>query len=334
MRSLAEAASRIKQILNRKNNAAFLADSMLESWPAEGSLRYNLECAKLFTMLWDESSNMPERFRRSLPPGDTFAPFFLADLHFAVKSISETPPLPAAELFDITEKALLSIISNYKKPENVVNNLITFNGRYDLAECVRFIRVFRFTGLEEECCQLMITLDEGGFRVHESEQQQWHIITHEELIRCLSELPPDTVPGLWNHLKDPSRSSLFWPILDKLHSRDAVPYLLKLLPDLPLDGQNRVIGALHKIGDIRAVPTLQIMAADKNNLLALSASRAVAAILKNSPEDAAQLLRASDSESAPGAKDTLLRASGPSIANKNDSAELLRHSSARTEHEA
>ncbi len=289
------------------------------------------EAGKLLFLLWDVAEDMPDRFRKYLAPKDMVAPFFLSELSSVIRSSSLVPPKNPDEIHDVVEQALRSIVLGYLNHELVIDNLRTFPGRHNLAECVRFIRIFRFTGIQEECCQLMILLDHGGFKNSESEQQQWHITTHTELVLCLSSLPPDEVPSLWKYLRDPEKSSVFWPVLTKSNARESVPYLLELMPEIPLDGQNAIIGALQRIGDVRAVPILQAIASDQANFLYVSASRALAHILKNSKDDSAQLLRASDAENAPGAKETLLRASGPTVANSSDSSELLRHSASQSE---
>jgi HEAT repeat protein len=68
-----------------------------------------------------------------------------------------------------------------------------------------------------------------------------------------------------------------------------------------------VIGALGNIRDMRAVPVLQEIASDAQNLLAPMARQAAEEILRNSRDESAQLLRPTDSRHAGKAAETLLR---------------------------
>ena len=87
--------------------------------------------------------------------------------------------------------------------------------------------------------------------------------------------PPEEIPQFWERLKDPRTSREFWPIVRRMRDRRDVPFLLDALPELALDGQSAVIVALQQIGDARAVPALQALAADKSSLLTPIAEQAV-----------------------------------------------------------
>jgi hypothetical protein len=141
---------------------------------------------------------------------------------------------------------------------------------------------------------------------------------------CLLALPPDAIPQFWLRLRGFDTMRDFSPIAAQMRDRRAVPYLVEALAHLDEDGQSELIMALAKIKDSRAVPALQELAADKSRLVAPIAAHALAEILRTSHDDAAQLLRATDSRHAGNAADTLLRAAAPTPHNTTPADQLLR----------
>jgi hypothetical protein len=141
---------------------------------------------------------------------------------------------------------------------------------------------------------------------------------------CLLTLPPNAIPEFWSRMRALSMARDLCPVAAQMRDRRAVPYLLEALPYLDEDRQSDVIVVLGKIKDTRAVPALQELAADKSRLTAPIAAHALAEILRTSHDDAAQLLRATDSRHGGVAADTLLRAAGPSPSMTTPADQLLR----------
>ncbi len=322
---------RINQTISNMYIGAAAEVRQFEKWPSAGSLRYNLECAKAFSILWQNSIGMSDKFRGYFPQGEEIAPYFLKILSKYLRDISDFPPDTPAKIYDMVVQCVETILSSYRKPVLLLYDINSSVSRYIYADCVRFIRLFRLVSLHEECCQLIQFLEGGDYRNSIGEHQEWYILTKNELINCLSSLPADEVPGLWQRLHEPESSEQFWPIIENMTGRNAVPYLIELFSNLQADGQNIAVDAFQRIGDSRAVPLLRTISADQNNPLSVKATKAIKNILKHSKEDAAQLVRASDAENVPGSNNTLLRPADENLKNENDSAELLRQSSPNQE---
>ncbi len=108
-------------------------------------------------------------------------------------------------------------------------------------------------------------------------------VLREHTYKYLASFAPEAIPHFWEMLKDETTSKEFWPVLGRIRDRNAVPYLLELLPqaDYPVEhrywnigvapvlaperqgleyeGQLQVLEALREIADVRAVPVLQAM---------------------------------------------------------------------------
>lgn len=117
-------------------------------------------------------------------------------------------------------------------------------------------------------------------------------------------------PIFWQMVKDPATSEVFWPVIDAIginRTVNSVPQLLDALSYLSDNGKAHVIGALESSGDPFALPALQQLAQEKTSPVAPLAAKAVKSILRRSKGDAAQLLRAADTQHATNASETLLR---------------------------
>ena len=117
-------------------------------------------------------------------------------------------------------------------------------------------------------------------------------------------------PLLWQMLKDPATSEVFWPVIDAIgnnRSVNCVPQLLDALSYVSNTGKIHIIAALNRIGEASALPALQALARENTWPVAAVAAKAVTAILRRSKGDAAQLLRAADTPQAANPGATLLR---------------------------
>ena len=117
-------------------------------------------------------------------------------------------------------------------------------------------------------------------------------------------------PILWEMLKDPATSEVFWPVVDAIGSNSSVncvPQLLDALPYLSDNGKIHIIAALNRVGEASALPALQALARENTWPVAAVAATAVIAILRRNKSDAAQLLRAADNQHAKISGETLLR---------------------------
>ncbi len=170
--------------------------------------------------------------------------------------------------------------------------------------------------LREVFCEMLITirqiiaLERDGPLISRLETLRREL--HTFLFRA-----SHTHPILWQMLKDPATSEVFWPVVDMMRSHwcsPFVPPLLDALPFLSDDGKARVIAALHDIGDPSALPALQQLAQEKTSRVSPLAAKAVKSILRHNKGDAAQLLRAADAQGNANAGATLLR---PVEANAN-----------------
>jgi hypothetical protein len=141
---------------------------------------------------------------------------------------------------------------------------------------------------------------------------------------CLLSLPPDEIPNFWATLRALTPARHLRPVLARMRDRRAVTFMIDALSYLDADGCRDVVVALGNIKDTRAVPALQEIVADKTNLVAPMAAHALAEILRDSRDDAAMLLRATDSRHAGKAAETLLRPAGATPAATVRADQLLR----------
>lgn len=202
---------------------------------------------------------------------------------------------------------------------------------YNFVVALAIVQQLQAVELHGICCDLLLTVEEALIKERGGQNTSRLSMLQGQLIDTLAALPPEEIPQFWRMLKDPRTSREFWPIVRRMRDRRDVPFLLDALPELALDGQSAVIVALQQIGDARAVPALQALAADKSSLIAPIAEQAVAHILKHSRDDAAQLLRPTDSRHAGNAGETLLRPAASTPDANVRAEELLRPGSAPEE---
>jgi hypothetical protein len=168
----------------------------------------------------------------------------------------------------------------------------------------------RMIGAHDVVCRILFAAN-FKFQTRKPDTSARSLAEVRQMIRaaeeCLLALPPDEIPAFWSQLKLPSTAHDLLSVAARMRDRRAVPFLIDALPCLDVDGRSNVVVALGNIKDVRAVPALQEIAADRTSLVAPIAAQALAEILRESRDDAAMLLRATDSRHAGKAAETLLR---------------------------
>jgi hypothetical protein len=310
--------------------------------------RYSPAVGELLGLFWDDKTPLPSTMQNYLNPYDgsvSYAPNaaeylqrFRTDLRDVLRQ--QQPVIPSgpearyeatvAALRVLMQISLVHIRERRSQPGYLPGATLNWDTFFRLAVAVKIVQYLQAAEVYDLCCDLLPIADEALIKMRGKGIGLFTLL-RDALHDYLAALPPEEIPQFWESLKDPRTSREFWPIVRRMRDRRAVPLLLDALPELALDGQSAVVVALQQIGDARAVPALQALAADRSSLLAPIAEQAVAHILKHSRDDAAQLLRPTDARHASRAGETLLRpaASAPDMNVRAE--ELLRPGSAPEE---
>lgn len=296
--------------------------------------RQSQAVAHWLRLLWKQDSLQLSQLQAVLLAGRLAHSPLTAYLYTYVNRNYQPPPETPAAIHAAVVSALRSYLEQQAEllPADLPNQPVSEQGMLEAVQLTQIVQAYE---LQDTCADVLMAVHHKLNKLaHGADKRSIALYQQlrDTLYDTLAGFPPDKTPKLWESLKTPRGGEEFRHVIARLRDRHAVPYLLELLPEDPvpddgdrLDLQAKVIATLRNIGDGRAVPRLQRIAAQSNSLLARPAQEALTTILARSSDDAAQLLRATDSRHADNAGETLLRtAHGSPSGSTTSPNELLR----------
>ncbi len=225
----------------------------------------------------------------------------------ALEGVVFSEPAPAEPRARYVAVAIA--LSEFMAKQLIVSNstglpVETVKRSASLHEAVLLVGALRMVEAHEALCRLLVAADASAIRERTPDSYR---TLKAEIADSLLRMPADQLPGVWRRFSAVGTEGCFYTFVVRLRDRRAVPPLLEVWPKLSDDAKSYAITAFRNLQDTRAVPLLQELATRADNLLAPSAAAAVTEILRGSRDDAAQLLRATDSRHAGHAGETLLR---------------------------
>lgn len=282
--------------------------------------RYSSTVGNLLARLWHSDDAARNGHRSKAPmPDDIQSHYFGVDLTDRLQSLPP-PDGPKARYETVLRALQMLLRENQEEMESTDSPFPILHVAY----VVQLIRQLLAVELHGDLCRLLVTTRKTEIKEREGSRSAALLQLAWDIEACLLSLPPNHVPEFWAMLAEPRTSSEFWPIVGRMGHKSAVPLLIDVFPKLSLDGQSRILIALENIGDTRALPLFRRLVARPDSMLSMQAARALKNLLKNSGDDAAMLLRASDGANVGNPGDILLRPAAPDPNAGTSADELLR----------
>ncbi len=286
--------------------------------------RRNPDIGEGLGLLWEENLIAPSESATSADQA------FLRDFVWYLRQRTPKPPPAPEARYQAVVEALRDAIRANTEELRLTEEPFPID---NLRRAIWMVEQLQAAELHAVCCELLVTVNATLIRERQGNRVPPLESLRTELHGCLAALPPDAMPRFWEMLQAESTSEDFWPVAARMRDRRAMPFLLEALPVVPPDGQAIIAVTLGNIGDTRALPALQQLAAEETSLVAPIAKEAVARILRTSGDDAALLLRPTDAPHAGSASKTLLRPAAATPAAASRPEELLRSSNMPLEKE-
>ncbi len=243
----------------------------------------------------------------ALPGGDQIN-LHLSDYgHFPgalLRGLPTQAPESAAGRYAAVVSALRALLDQYAGQIRAMSNMsysFLSSALYLalLATCrdaIEAVRRLRAASAHPELCRLLWNLSRENVTRRLNNQDIEALA--QTAGRALAALPPEEIPEFWECLTHHSlpRRLTVAPVLDHFRDDGAVPYLLHALTQRPEGVMEGLIACLGRIGDPRALPALNALAASRTRPQSQQARSAIAAIERAAARSPAQTLVRSVSE--------------------------------------
>ena len=231
----------------------------------DDSLRHSTRFGELLSLLWQNDKQafktVNEVFSSSVESFDrAFVEAFSQRLRILQPAL---PPSPESR-FEAVVHALRLELQVMVAP--AMQDVLPSGATRRLINTLTLIRLLLPAELHEPVCAFLVAYNRNHLSGSNDNISSPRI--REQIYRYLASLPPQSIPTFWAMLRDEAVSQEFWPVLRRIRDRNAVPYLLELLPEaqanparsaLSFAGQKAVVQALKEIGDPKAIPVLLAM---------------------------------------------------------------------------
>ncbi len=252
----------------------------------DDSLRNSPRLAELLELLWHQDDVSLDAVREALGSVEKVSRDVIATLARRVREASSSPPSSPEAVYEAVVALLhedLAAGRPYPLPFGQLT--ITQETGMRLVHAVTLARILLPAELHEPVCDALVTnshaLQDG---ITAEARFPYQHLLRNQIHRYLVAFSPQAIPHFWRMAAQEDTSEEFWPVLGRIRDRNAVPYLLELIPraDYPVEsgfwnvggmrqtedghrplafgGQWEIIAALTEIADVRAVPVLQAMA--------------------------------------------------------------------------
>jgi hypothetical protein len=308
----------------------------------DDSLRRSPRFGELLGLLWQDDDQALTAVHDTFSSMEKLDKAYIKDLAVRLRTAQRRPPpSPTGRYEAVVEELSAEIKAMPLQPLPFFQLIVTAPAATRLLNVLTLARILLPPELHQPICELLVA-NNRACRGRMDDSVPYQPLIRENIHRFLALIDADAMPHFWEMVRNEAVSEEFWPALRRIRDRDAVPYLLDLLPAahdeqglsvMSLDGQKEVIQVLREIGDLRAVPALQAIEKRplpppvekpgiqgtwerdlsktwrERNDLARLAGQAARHILRNSTEAEAQLLRPSETPHTAG--ENLLRPTAP-----------------------